>query len=366
MTENSDSLERIIRHDGIVHHPLGGGSYVFRHNFVDYLAESLYKDALRLSFGAQPNSSPHFGTLVVSCLAFALGEQIKQKKGNIEVFFEAIDTAPSETKIIEGTEYQISLRKSKEADIYLDDYLELFGYLSSQTKIPYVIRRQAEFNAQENVPIIVKKIIAQRDEIAQIVDPEGRRLKIRVACQDCGLADKEGVHNKFDDDFIESYCPEHGWFRTSVDEDSRKLEYNTPLRNLVRALVYAEDNANSDIPFEWLRITGSDYAGFYQEQLLYRCSALLGYQAHKLPKIVYAPLIIDWSGAKLSKSLYVREGAYQYLPPYLVNYHEFKTRLGKGGIEKLFQETSLWLKEPYRLFRNYSVYYFMEMFGYDK
>ncbi|MCD6434207.1 MAG: hypothetical protein J7L14_01190 [Candidatus Diapherotrites archaeon] len=67
----------------------------------------------------------------------------------------------------------------------------------------------------------------------------------------------------------------------------------------------------------------------------------------------------------MSKSLYVREGAYKDLPSYLVNFREFKKTLGKKGLEKLLRETSLWLEEPYRLFRNYSVYYFMEMFGYD-
>ena len=29
--------------------------------------------------------------------------------------------------------------------------------------------------------------------------------------------------------------------------------------------------------------------------------------------IFYAPLVLDWSGSKLSKSLYVKEGAYKYL-----------------------------------------------------
>ena len=92
------------------------------------------------------------------------------------------------------------------------------------------------------------------------------------------------------------------------------LEYNTPLRNLIRGLVYSIDNQDETVDYEWLRITGSDYAGFYQEQLLYKTTDLLGYSVSKLPMILYAPLVTDWSGAKLSKSLYVKEGAYTYLP----------------------------------------------------
>lgn len=160
MTEHSDKLERIIKHDGLVHHPLGGGSYVFRHSFIDYLAESLYKNDLRLSIGAQPNSSPHFGTLTVACLAFSLGQHLKLKKSHLEVFFEVIDTAPYETRVIDGVEYQISLRDSGEADKHLPDYLELFDYLELQSGIPYNMRRQADFNSHANVPKIVKMIFS--------------------------------------------------------------------------------------------------------------------------------------------------------------------------------------------------------------
>jgi len=134
------------------------------------------------------------------------------------------------------------------------------------------------------------------------------------------------------------------------------------LRNLIRAMIYLKDNENPRLDHEWLRVTGSDYSGFYQEQLLYRCVSILGHDIYKLPLIIYTPLIIDWSGAKLSKTLYVKENAYNYLPNYLLNYKVFIKRFGIKGIEKLQLETENWLEKPYKLFRNYSVYYFMELF----
>ena len=91
----------------------------------------------------------------------------------------------------------------------------------------------------------------------------------------------------------------------------------------------------------------------------------MGTSAHELPTIVYAPLIVDWSGAKLSKSLYVKQNAYKDLPQYLVNYGEFKSKLGEEGVKKMFEEVCSWLDESYKLFRNYSVYYFMELFKND-
>ena len=242
--------------------------------------------------------------------------------------------------------------------------------LSKFSGIGYEVRRQKDFNSQFNISVILKAIIAQREMIVPMLDPRYGNLRMRVACESCGLTDKNGINNIYHEDEIESFCPNHGWFSTSIDDESGRFEYNTPLRNLIRALAYSQQNADLGNPNEILRITGSDYAGFYQEQLLYKVASRLGYPAHELPAIVYAPLILDWSGAKLSKSLYVKEGAYKYLPEYLINYEKFSELLGESGIRVLFDEVSSWLDEPYRLFRHYSVYYFMELlnekFGLEK
>ncbi len=358
--------DRTIRHDGVVHHPLGGGSYAFKTNFVGYLLDQLYKNNTRISVGAQPNSSPHFGTLTTFSLAFALGDKFRQRgKPATEVYFEMIDTAPAETRIINGIEYQVSLRESGEAERHFSDYAEVLESLKSMSGVPYQIRRQRDFNSQPAVPRVLKRIMDQKDEVAPLLDPENKKLRVRVACPECGLTDKKGLNNRHQDDIVESYCPDHGSFEANFVSEPDRLEFNTPLRNLIRALVYADDNKDGQIPFEWLRVTGSDYAGFYQEQMLYRCASILGYPANELPIIVYTPLVTDWSGAKLSKSLYVKQGAYRYLPPFIVDFNKFKEKLGEEGLKKLFLEATKWLEEPYRLFRGYSAYYFMEMFGND-
>jgi hypothetical protein len=77
--------------------------------------------------------------------------------------------------------------------------------------------------------------------------------------------------------------------------------------------------------------------------------------------ILYAPLIVDWSGAKLSKSLYVENNAYKYLPDYLINYKYFKDYFGKECILNLYGIVYDWIENPYKLFRCYSIYYFMEV-----
>lgn len=349
--------------DGKVYNPLGGGSYVYKDSLIQYLHSQLRKKTIKISIGAQPNSSPHFGTLEVFCLAFSLANMLKAYDNNLEisVLFEMVDTAPAIAKTINNTNYQISLRESGEMNKYINQYYEILNQLSNLSGISYEVRGQSDFNRHSSIPSIVRKIINNRETLAPILEPKNRILRIRAACPICGLTDKQGIENTFNGDKMICFCPEHGKFEVDICQETYRLEYNTPLRNLVRGLVYLTDNEDKNTEYQWLRITGADYAGFYQEQLLYKTTDLLGYSVSKLPMILYAPLVTDWSGAKLSKSLYVKEGAYKYLPSYMINYDNLRKEKGSIGLSKVYNEVHSWLEEPYKLFRNYSIYYFMEV-----
>lgn len=139
------------------------------------------------------------------------------------------------------------------------------------------------------------------------------------------------------------------------------------MRNLIRAICYSLVNSDNESDYQIMRITGGDYAGFYQEELLYKPASILGYKGEELPSILYCPLILDWSGAKLSKSLYVKEGAYNDLPSYLINYNFMKNNYGIKGLNIINMITNNWIDNPYLLFRNYSIYYFKKEFeNYEK
>jgi len=353
----------LFESDGKVHHPLGGGAYVFKESLIQYMYSQLHKKEVRISIGAQPNSSPHFGTLEVFCLAFAIARLLNDydKDLYVSIFFEMIDTAPATTKMINDNNYQISLRESGELEKYIEQYKEILEQLSHISKIPYHIRGQSDFNKHKSIPRIIKKVVSHNDVLGPILEPKNHVIKIRAACPICGLTDKNGINNKYIDNEMICICPKHGEFKVNIDEESYKLEYNTPLRNLIRGIVYSIDNNDDSKDYEWIRITGADYPGFYQEQLLYKSVDLLGYSVSKLPMILYAPLVTDWSGAKLSKSLYVCENAYKYLPSFMINYDYLRKEKGKDGLYKIYSEVYSWVKEPYKLFRNYSIYYFMEV-----
>lgn len=347
---------------GKVAHPLGAASYLYqeKEELLKYLHSQLRKKKVKISIGAQPSSSPHLGTLVVFSLAFALGKMLKEYDKELEVIvlFEMVDTAPGETKTINGTKYQISLKKSGILNQYIDQYYDILEQLSKLSGIPYETRKQSEFNRHPAIPNIVKNIMENKKELAIILEPRNNIIRIRSACPVCGLTDKEGINNQFIDDKLICYCPIHGQYEVDINEEPERLEYNTPLRNLIRAILYSFDNQNDELDYEWIRITGSDYAGFYQEQTLYKSVDILGYSVSKLPTILYAPLITDWSGGKLSKSMYAKN-IYDNLPDFVVNYENLKKEKGKKGLELIFNEVLSWLEEPYKLFRNYSIYYFL-------
>lgn len=352
-----------LKCDFQVHHPLGGASYVFEHDLINYILRKVKKKRIAISIGAQPNSSPHFGTLCVFSLAFSLANLIRENSDKeVEVLFEVVDTAPSKTISVNGIKYQMDLKESNKMSEAMKDFEEILEYYSKKNDIKYSIRNQKEFNGQEEIKNILSNIVKHKDEIRYLLDPDNGRLRMRCSCLECGLVDKEGINTVIKDNIIKSICPNHGEYSVDYMLESNRVEYNTPLRNLVRAIMYGIINDSSNYDYEIIRVTGGDYAGFYQEELLYKVSSILGYEVNKLPMIVYCPQILDWSGAKLSKSLYVKEGAYQDLPKYVINYSSLRDEFGISGLDVIIDETKLWLTEPYRLFRNYSVYYFMKLF----
>ncbi|ATY62016.1 hypothetical protein A9K55_007099 [Cordyceps militaris] len=116
-----------------------------------------------------------------------------------------------------------------------------------------------------------------------------------------------------------------------------------------------------------IRITGADYAGTYQEVFLYRplveWSRSTGLGQGRTPHILYAPLVVDWSGAKLSKSLDVGEGGYRTMETLgmggLCSYANLKSQYGEVGLRIIWAEVESWFANPHKLFRaSYSVEYF--------
>lgn len=285
-----------IKTNGIVYNPLGGASYIFENDIIGYILDYYQEKDIMISIGAQPNSSPHLGTMVTSTLAFCLAQRMKTKdrKRRVEVLFEYIETAPAKTIMIKGSVYQISLSYSGIINEYIRDYNGLLSCLSEITEVPFFTRKQVNFNSIPETKAAVKKVIDNRQYLGKRLDHKYGRLRMRVACPICGLTDKNCDNNLIDtvNKTISCYCPYHGIHKTNYSLDISQLEYNTPLRNLIRALSYSKIN-EGDNKYKIMRVTGADYAGFYQEEMLYRTVAHIGVDIEKLPVIFYSPLVTD-------------------------------------------------------------------------
>lgn len=178
---------------------------------------------------------------------------------------------------------------------------------------------------------------------------------------ECGLVDKHGVKNIYHQEggggggggsTVSFECPQHGRFTYSTETDAHKFQFNCQLFNLVLGLYYER------VSYNYIEICGSDYAGFWQEQLLWRFLS-------KPILIVYTPLISDWSGSKVSKSLYLQQTVYEYLKKagqeYLLSYRVLRQE-GRD-LAVLWREIEHWVDEPYRSFRGYSLHYLHLLFG---
>jgi hypothetical protein len=398
-------------HDGQVHDPLGGGAYAFQNDIVGPMLLALLedeatqdsvvvtRDALKSSnglptrpivvhAGLQPNNSPHLGTLVVFCYAFSVAKGIRDRMRVLEtsgkdisppsvtVLITFIDTAPvkDEAMEVEGIQYQRSHRDVRDAlSTYMADYEEVIRYLSMWADVPVNVAFQADFFSNPSMPMLLNYMILHHETLGSQLSPRYGSLALRSACPKpgCDLAEKHGRLNEYradnngQDSTITFHCPHHGphTVRLSCPAETARLEANAPTRNLLRSMTHLLDTTTHHI-----RVTGADYAGAYQEMFLYRplaaWSAITGLARGRTPHILYAPLIVDWSGAKLSKSLYVRDGAYEFMKRQGMDGFCSYARLrelfggdGSEGLRKIWDEVQRWMADPKKLFRSFSVAY---------
>jgi len=145
-----------------------------------------------------------------------------------------------------------------------------------------------------------------------------------------------------------------------------QLQLSPSLSNLLRTISYAHDTklhrdklqrGESSQERYHMCVTGWEHAGVEMEQTIWEPLLRMRDEAviSAPPLIFYAPLLVDWSGAKLSKTAY-QNGAYQYMKDtgkeYLLSYGIMKKE-GKE-VETLFKIVQQWVDEPKKLFRPYS------------
>ncbi|CEJ61905.1 hypothetical protein PMG11_10420 [Penicillium brasilianum] len=354
----SFSLKTMDFHDNIVHHPLGAGSYYFKESLIRYLSGQCPRQDIAIHLGSQPNCSPHIGNVTTFAVGFGLAAALKNVcSRTVRVKFVYVDSAPAPGQefVVSGVKYQKSLSHTGDFRIHQKAFGNVLDQLSRLSGVPYDKHTQDLWREHPKFPRVLRDLISQHQTLGPHLSPDTGKLAIRTPCphQGCGIADKHGLNNKYHiDGRITFLCPDHGEHYVDLDSPTglARLEFNTPLRNLIRTMITGSDMSRS-----WIMCTGSDYAGFYQEQFTWRLLPC----PQQAPVIFYAPQILDWSGAKLSKSLYVKQDAYRYLRAaerqYLLNVDLLLKR--EHGLEALYLEVQEWIEKPFMLFRSYTIAY---------
>lgn len=219
------------------------------------------------------------------------------------------------------------------------------------------------FYEYQKDPLVRKsliEVINQYDLLNKILDPKKGQIRLRFSCPVCGLTEKHLVNTQIDEISKEhlkmsSKCPVHGEHILLITEDNEeKFDMNVPLRYLVKILYLLKCDKRDDSLN--VIVDGGDWSGMWPLRIYMESLLKMGYR--EAPSVIYTPTILDWSGSKLSKRMYVGNNAYrEYLKEGLINYSEFENQYGIEGFDRLYNEINEWVLNPVLFIRDYTIEY---------
>jgi predicted transcriptional regulator len=349
-----------------------GGMAHYYESLTDLIEYRLTPEIKKIviNTSVQPNSIPHFGTITTFFCAFIFAKMIKAKYDcEVEVEIDYIECAPAPDYHQKGGDYCYSISKtpsSDKPDIMISDYfisnyyLPLLQWAGSTSGITYSTRLYNDFQKNTAVRTAVIKICNDLIFFKPLLNPKQKKLHIRPECPICGSVDKllkkteitDICPNSFN---ISSYCGKHGAYHVDIDNSGRNyIEINTQLRDIAKgALIdsYLDDNILG------IMFDGGDWGGTWTHHIHCRSMQRLDYT---IPLRLFAPLILDWSGGKLSKSIY-RSDSSSIIDNPIEDYKVFTDTYGNKGLQCIYDEVSNWLSSPKKFFRNYSLKYILEV-----
>jgi len=305
---------------------------------------------------------------------FSIAKHIKETfHTNVRIEFLVDDNAPAETVEKEGLVYTRSLRFSVndmgmgKDRLFLASYKRLFDYLTEFTGLAVSIRRDTALQMTPQVRTILMRIMEESYIFSEIFSPSDKFLHIKVPCPKCGFAEKTGRTLKWtrinhETLKLETMCFEHGVFTSQLSPTAGDfIDTNTPIADVLQTALFIEEDKEFDT--KTILVDGADWSGNWATDILYRGLSKLGYAYEEIPQHFYTPLVLDWSGAKFSKSIYLKTGFYDYLPAELLDFDLFVKTFGYEKLDLLWVDVDSWVTEPKKFFRNYSVDYFCKLLG---
>lgn len=330
------------------------------------------RSALRVTTAAQLNGVPHFGTTVTILTVFAFAAQAANDLGlPATVVFDALENAPAEQIVRDGENYTrtvgdlIDAGRLDEA-ARTDGFRRLLDWARDRSGVPYEVRPYAVYQNLRPVRECLHRIAQRLDDFARICAPTDGVVKVRPRCPACRLMEKAGKQLRItalpDAVQLDSVCPDHGPYTERVPVSGGGwYDANTPVRSIQKGYLLAAERDLYDACS--VSVDGADWGGAWHGQVLAPGLATLGVPPRDWPISVFTPLVIDRTGGKLSKSLYVAKGTYADLPELFLNLDVLLAEHGEQVLDTLWTEVSRWATEPRRLHRCYTVEYFSALMG---
>lgn len=350
-----------------VYYPLAGMNYIISDLAQIFENKMENKKEIVLWLSAQVNSYPHVGTLTNFISSFALAKHLKNYyQLPVKIKVELLESVTGEEQIINGIKYYKNLEKTKMEnnktikDLYFPYFKELLDKLSKKDNIDYEVRFFYDYQKDPLVKKSLIEVMNNQDLLRHTLNPKTGEIRLRFPCPDCGLTEKHLVNTKIlkittSEIKMQSSCPIHGTHNIEINESSdNKFDMNVPLRYLVKILYLLKSDSQKDSLS--IIVDGGDWSGVWPLRVY--MEPLLKLKYTEVPSIIYSPTILDWSGSKLSKRMYVGNKAYrEYLKEGLINYSEFYNQYGEIGFERLYQEINEWVLDPKRFIRDYTIEY---------
>ncbi len=308
----------------------------------------------------QLNCKPHIGTITTFMCAFALAEHIKRKLNyEVSVMVDFLENAPYKKMRVEKGCYAISLSdyydentQKSISETFSPFYYDLANKLSEFSEVSYNVRTYEEFQSEPLIRRELMQILEAEDKIKRIVNPKTKKIKARVKCPICKNMDFDYTNtsfNKLDENTYQfsSKCYIHGEFNVDFSMTNKTfISMDTSLRDITKSLSFIDNRTAFTVMMD-----GGDWGGAWALRIHGEVLATLGYK--EMATRFFAPIIMDWSGAKFSKSVYLKKGT--ILDKRFCDYEEFLKAYGIKGLSLLWNEVREWIKNPNKFFRNYSI-----------
>ncbi|MFF4991498.1 hypothetical protein ACFY19_30245 [Streptosporangium saharense] len=324
------------------------------------------RSQVRVTTAAQLNGVPHFGTVVTMLTVFAFAAHAADVLDlPATIVFDSLENAPAEHLEIDGQVYTRTVGDLIEVGRLdgaerLSGFERLLTWARERSGVAYEFRPYDVYQGLRPVRQCLHRIASHLEEFAPIVAPRDGIVRIRPRCPACRLMQKSALDLRITALSgavrLDSHCPAHGAYSEVVHIDGGGwYDANTPVRSIQKGALLAAERQIYDACS--VSVDGADWGGAWHSHVLAPALATLGIPVRDWPVSIFTPLIVDHTGGKLSKTLYVTQGAYADLPPLFLDLNVLLDSYGEDILHTVWAEIIRWAAEPRRLHRSYTVDY---------